>query len=193
MRPLVTRPVFEHARNHYVAPGGQVEVEDELVQVRWNADDRGVVGGPGWGEGTMRRWFEALRAWEGVLRSDEAQLWSRMEMGTAVSEFSAVMGGRASESLFFELTFGILLSSVFDNHRVLHGRSAFKGERRLCGAYVNHDDYRSRLLGLEKQFGGRDERARAGRRAMLDRHGLVSDGSDRGGNVTESAWSEYSV
>lgn len=42
--------------------------------------------------------------------------------------------------------------AVFDNHRVLHGRSAFTGTRRLCGAYVSGDDYRSRLLGLAKQF-----------------------------------------
>ena len=45
-----------------------------------------------------------------------------------------------------------LSSAVFDNFRVLHGRSSFTGERRLCGAYVAADDYRSRLRGLEKQF-----------------------------------------
>ena len=52
---------------------------------------------------------------------------------------------------------------VFDNWRVLHGRSSFKGKRRICGGYskpsesiswdcltrlltykVNHDDYVSR-------------------------------------------------
>ena len=27
------------------------------------------------------------------------------------------------------------------------------GERRLCGAYIAGDDYRSRLEGLRKQFG----------------------------------------
>jgi hypothetical protein len=42
---------------------------------------------------------------------------------------------------------------VFDNHRVLHGRSAFKGARRLCGAYVNGDDYRSRIRTLERRYG----------------------------------------
>lgn len=44
------------------------------------------------------------------------------------------------------------LLTVFDNHRVLHGRSAFVGNRRLCGAYVNHDDYRSRLAVLRKRY-----------------------------------------
>ena len=50
---------------------------------------------------------------------------------------------------------------VFDNWRVLHGRSAFTGKRRICGGYsefpstnrrnhvtdvspVNHDDFISR-------------------------------------------------
>ena len=27
-----------------------------------------------------------------------------------------------------------------DNHRVLHGRSAFDGKRRMCGAYIGMDD-----------------------------------------------------
>lgn len=43
---------------------------------------------------------------------------------------------------------------VFDNWRVLHGRSSFNGKRRLCGAYVNRDDFISKykLTNL-----GRDE------------------------------------
>lgn len=55
-----------------------------------------------------------------------------------------------------------LMFLVFDNWRVMHGRSAFTGKRRMCGGYselsgpqftaadrtVNHDDYRSRFLSL---------------------------------------------
>lgn len=74
MAPLVPKPVFNHDQT------------GELVQVRWNGDDRGVVGGPAW-EGKMDEWFEGVRAWEAVLRSKEATLWSKMEMGTAFSEF----------------------------------------------------------------------------------------------------------
>lgn len=75
MRPLTKKPVFNH------------DERGELVQVRWNGDDRGVVGGEGFeAEGVMEAWFEGLRAWEGILRSEEATLWSEMEMGTAVSE-----------------------------------------------------------------------------------------------------------
>jgi trimethyllysine dioxygenase len=34
---------------------------------------------------------------------------------------------------------------LFDNWRVLHGRTAYTGVRRLCGAYLNHEDFESRL------------------------------------------------
>ena len=34
---------------------------------------------------------------------------------------------------------------LFDNWRVLHGRKAYSGTRTLCGAYLNHEDFESRL------------------------------------------------
>jgi trimethyllysine dioxygenase len=34
---------------------------------------------------------------------------------------------------------------LFDNWRVLHGRAAYTGHRRLCGGYVNREDVESRL------------------------------------------------
>ena len=34
---------------------------------------------------------------------------------------------------------------LFDNWRVLHGRHAYTGKRTLCGAYLNHEDFESRL------------------------------------------------
>ena len=75
MAPLVAQPVFTHD-----------PATGELVQVRWNGDDRGVVGGKAW-EGKMEAWFEAVRVWEGILRSEEAALWTVMETGTAVSTY----------------------------------------------------------------------------------------------------------
>ena len=32
---------------------------------------------------------------------------------------------------------------VFDNWRVLHGRGAFQGRRKMAGAYLNHEDFES--------------------------------------------------
>jgi hypothetical protein len=46
---------------------------------------------------------------------------------------------------------------VIDNHRVLHGRSAFDGKRRMCGAYIGMDDFRSKLTVLTERFGGGEE------------------------------------
>ena len=39
-----------------------------------------------------------------------------------------------------------------DNQRVLHGRSEFDGRRRMCGAYVGMDEYRSKLAVLTEKF-----------------------------------------
>jgi len=59
----------------------------ELIGVKWNGDDRAVVGGEQFGGSSkMDEWYEALRVWEGILRSDEMQLWSEMKMGTAISK-----------------------------------------------------------------------------------------------------------
>ena len=35
---------------------------------------------------------------------------------------------------------------IFDNHRVLHARTAFTGKRRMCGGYVNREDWRSTVI-----------------------------------------------
>ena len=40
---------------------------------------------------------------------------------------------------------------LFDNWRILHGRKAYEGTRRLCGAYLNREDFESRLRLLRQQ------------------------------------------
>ncbi|GAA5883111.1 hypothetical protein JCM3774_002859 [Rhodotorula dairenensis] len=152
MRPLRRYPVFNH------------DESGQLVMVRWNGDDRGVVGGDAFEGETMDKWYDALRTWEAILRSDEAQLWSKMEVGTAV---------------------------IFDNLRVLHGRSAFSGSRRLCGAYVNGDDYRSRFRGLQKQFGGGDPRLAAVRAKIQERYGIARGATSEARKATMPAWEDY--
>jgi trimethyllysine dioxygenase len=37
---------------------------------------------------------------------------------------------------------------LFDNWRVLHGRAAYSGLRRMCGGYINREDIESRLRQL---------------------------------------------
>jgi trimethyllysine dioxygenase len=69
---------------------------------------------------------------------------------------------------------------------VLHGRSSFVGERRLCGAYIAGDDYRSRLTGLSKQFGEKDGH----RENQLAQFG-IQQRRDEADSKYASAWSDY--
>lgn len=50
----------------------------------------------------------------------------------------------------FQLRPGKLLS--FNNHRVLHGRAAYTGQRTLCALYINQEDWRSRLTVLREKY-----------------------------------------
>lgn len=50
---------------------------------------------------------------------------------------------RPDMQLRFALTPGEAL--MFDNWRVLHGRSAFEGKRHVVGCYLNREDFESRL------------------------------------------------
>ncbi|KAG6065559.1 hypothetical protein E4U32_007168 [Claviceps aff. humidiphila group G2b] len=62
-------------------------------------------------------WYDAARKWDEILRHPSNVFW-------------------------FQLTPGQIL--IFDNWRILHGRSAFEGRRRICGGYINRDDFYSR-------------------------------------------------
>ncbi|PMD20253.1 trimethyllysine dioxygenase [Hyaloscypha hepaticicola] len=87
------------------------------MQIRWNNDDRGVVElreDRGMG---AEKWYGAARKWNEILKRPEMEYWAQLRPGRPL---------------------------IFDNWRVLHGRSAFTGKRRICGGYINHDDYISR-------------------------------------------------
>jgi len=43
---------------------------------------------------------------------------------------------------------------LFDNWRVMHGRASYTGGRKLCGAYLNHEDFESKLRLLQNQLKG---------------------------------------
>ncbi|OAA75649.1 trimethyllysine dioxygenase [Akanthomyces lecanii RCEF 1005] len=65
----------------------------------------------------VNAWYKAARKWNEILTRKENEYW-------------------------FQLSPGRML--IFDNWRVLHGRSAFEGLRRICGGYINRDDFISR-------------------------------------------------
>ena len=63
-----------------------------------------------------------------------------------------------------------VFSIVIDNHRVLHGRSAFNGKRRMCGAYVGMDEFRSKLMVLNERFASGGTGGSEGRRPNFGPH-----------------------
>ena len=87
----------------------------ELVQVSFNNADRAPFMLP---HDEMIALYDALRAFD-LLANDVSLQWRHVL--------------RPGEAL------------LFDNWRVLHGRTAYTGLRRLCGAYLNHEDFESRL------------------------------------------------
>ena len=109
-------PVFQHDK-----------ITGELAQVRWNNEDRGILGGQNTGFGTeqIEAWYDAARKWEEAVRSSDSEYWVQLKPGMMV---------------------------IIDNWRVMHGRSGFSGERRMCGAYVGRDEWRSRLEVLKRRF-----------------------------------------
>ncbi|KAK3902834.1 hypothetical protein C8A05DRAFT_43817 [Staphylotrichum tortipilum] len=64
-------------------------------------------------------WYKGARKWDELLKKPELQYWFQMMPGQVL---------------------------IFDNWRVLHGRSAFTGIRRICGGYINRDDFISRWM-----------------------------------------------
>lgn len=100
-----------------------VDAGAELYQVRYNNHDRSVLSGKRMKSAeSIRKFYEALRVWQSLLSDKRNEYWHRMRPGRPL---------------------------IVDNWRVLHGRSAFTGYRRLCGAYINWDDYQSRVKILQ--------------------------------------------
>ncbi len=89
--------------------------DDVLQQVSFNNYDRAPFR---LDDAAMARFYDALRAFE-ALASDESMQWRRVL--------------RPGEML------------VFDNWRLLHGRTEFTGQRTMTGCYVNREDFESCL------------------------------------------------
>ena len=87
-----------------------------LTQIRWNNDDR--HSSTQWpSHERMIVWYRAARVWQEILASPEFQWTIQLEPGMPV---------------------------IFDNWRVLHGRKAFEGQRRVCGGYIGMDEFLAR-------------------------------------------------
>ena len=130
LRPTISQPVFRHDEN------------GELAQVRWNNEDRGVIG-QGWSPDDVRAWYKAAKEYESLLKGEDAEYWVQLSPGTMV--------GQSIPHLSLESA-GLWLMVVIDNWRVMHGRSSFTGSRRMCGAYVGADDWKSRRTAIRREL-----------------------------------------
>ncbi|KAF5133144.1 Trimethyllysine dioxygenase [Metarhizium anisopliae] len=101
-------------------------------RVRWNNDDRGVVPL----NVNVDKWYSAARRWDSILRRKQNEYWFQLEPGRVLSMLIS--------AALYVTKLGLLTAIVFDNWRILHGRSAFEGLRRICGGYINRDDFISR-------------------------------------------------
>jgi hypothetical protein len=85
---------------------------------------------------------------------------SSSRVPTRSTGFSLVQGPPSVRAIpFLSVSLPHLLLAVVDNHRVLHGRSAFTGKRRMCGAYIGVDEYRSKLAVLREKFATKSDKA----------------------------------
>lgn len=91
-------------------------LSNALYQIRYNNDDRSTISHLS--PDQVPEFYDALRKWNDILRDKENEFWFQLYPGRAF---------------------------IFDNWRTLHGRASFIGHRRLIGAYLNWDDYRSKL------------------------------------------------
>ncbi|KIM40595.1 hypothetical protein M413DRAFT_446026 [Hebeloma cylindrosporum] len=141
---------------------GNSSSRGELVQVRWNNDDRSVM--RGLSADVVEEWYEAIRLWNECLTSPDSEYWVQLQPGTAV---------------------------VLNNHRVLHGRSAFDGKRRMCGAYIGVDEYRSKLAVLRERFeGSAESNISVNSNAGADSTLAAEETPVAGGSGGRSVWSD---
>jgi trimethyllysine dioxygenase len=98
-------------------PVFRLDNEGRLIQVTFNNYDRDTVR---LADADMRTAYEGIVAIDQLLNLEQNQWRYVLEAGEML---------------------------VFDNWRLLHGRLAYKGRRRMAGAYINREDFESKLRG----------------------------------------------
>lgn len=109
---------------HYLGDGVHLRAEHPIIaldaqgeyrQVAYNNYDRAPFRLP---TPRMNAFYKALRLWDRLVNDPAFEICFQLLPGTAL---------------------------LFDNWRTLHGRRAYRGFRRLCGAYLNYEDFESKL------------------------------------------------
>jgi trimethyllysine dioxygenase len=91
----------------------------DLLQIAYNNYDRAPFRLP---TPRMKEFYRALKLFNRLINDPANEITMRLEPGTAL---------------------------LFDNWRTLHGRRAYQGARWLCGAYLNKEDFDSKLRVLQ--------------------------------------------
>jgi trimethyllysine dioxygenase len=89
---------------------------NQLIQIRFNNTDRSIINHLTANQ--VQDFYHAYEKWLNIIQDSNNEFIILNKPGRVV---------------------------IMNNWRVLHGRNSFKGFRRLCGSYINYDDYKSRL------------------------------------------------
>jgi len=114
-----------------------------LTQIRWNNDDR--HSGTQWpSHERMIVWYRAARVWQELLASKEFQWEAHLQPGRPI---------------------------IFDNWRIVHGRKAFEGQRRVCGGYIGMDEFlaRERMINASLTAEARPESSQSDETQISDK------------------------
>ena len=118
---------------HYLGDGVHLRAEHPIIeldqrgdyrQIAYNNYDRAPFRLP---TARMRVFYRALSLFNELINDPTYEITMRLAPGTAL---------------------------LFDNWRALHGRRAYQGFRRLCGAYLNKEDVDSKLRVLRAEVRG---------------------------------------
>jgi trimethyllysine dioxygenase len=120
---------------HYLGDGVHLRAEHpvigldhnrDLVQIAYNNYDRAPFRLP---RPQTSAFYQALKLFNRMINDPANEISMRLATGTAL---------------------------LFDNWRTLHGRRAYQGVRWLCGAYLNKEDFDSKLRVLRRRPSGSD-------------------------------------
>jgi trimethyllysine dioxygenase len=109
---------------HYLGDGVHLRAEHPIIaldhhgdvtQIAYNNYDRAPFKLPA---ARMREFYRALALWHRLINDPAYEISMRLLPGSVL---------------------------FFDNWRTMHGRHSFKGHRHMCGAYVNMEDFQSKL------------------------------------------------
>ena len=92
-----------------------LDAQGEPAQIAYNNYDRAPFSLP---SARMNVFYRALKIFNAMINDPANEITMRLAPGTAL---------------------------LFDNWRLLHGRRSYQGYRRLCGAYLNKEDFDSKL------------------------------------------------